>query len=136
MTGNNPAEQLKAAKAWSMWEGSTLALKQDAARIQAFGADHYAIAFARIECHYFINGGFLERDDQLLVNAERLHGIPGVIVHGRYDVVTPVGNAWSLHKAWPQAELRIVPDAGHAMTERGNTHELISATRRFAGLPV
>ncbi len=134
LIGDDKAEQLKAAKAWSMWEGSTLAFKQDAARIQAFGTDHYAIAFARIECHYFINGGFLERDDQLLVNAFRLHAIPGVIVHGRYDVVTPMANAWALKNAWPQVDLRIVPDAGHAMTERGNIHELISATRRFAGL--
>lgn len=136
LTGEDKAEQLKVAKAWSMWEGSTLAFKQDPARIQAFGADHYAIAFARIECHYFINGGFLERDDQLLANANRLHGIPGVIVHGRYDVVTPLTNAWDLHKAWPQSDLRIVSDAGHAMTERGNIHELISATQRFAGANV
>lgn len=132
LTGTDKAAQLAAAKAWSIWEGSTLALRQDPGRIAAFGADHYAIAFARIECHYFKNGGFLEHDNQLLDNAHRLANIPGVIVHGRYDVVTPLANAWALHKAWPQADLRIVPDAGHAMTERGNMHELVSATRRFA----
>jgi proline iminopeptidase len=132
LTGSDPAVQLAAAKAWSMWEGSTLALRPDAERIKAFGADRYAVAFARIECHYFLNGGFLERDDQLLANAHRLHGIPGVIVHGRYDVVTPLRNAWDLRSAWPQADLRIVPDAGHAMSEPGNIHELVSATRRFA----
>lgn len=134
LTGTDQAAQLAAAKAWSVWEGSTLALRQDPGRIAAFGSDHYAIAFARIECHYFKNGGFLEHDDQLLANAHRLASIPGVIVHGRYDVVTPLANAWALHKAWPQANLRIVPDAGHAMTERGNMHELVSATRRFAEL--
>ena len=136
LTGGDPETQLACAKAWSVWEGSTLAFKQDAARIKAFGADHYAIAFARIECHYFHNGGFLETDDQLLRKAGRLKGIPGVIVHGRYDVVTPLANAWDLHKAWPDAQLRIVPDAGHAMTEPGNVHELVSATRRLAGLAV
>ena len=132
LTGGDSAEQLACAKAWSVWEGSTLALKQDATRIRAFGADHYAIAFARIECHYFKNGGFLECDDQLLRDAHKLKGIPGVIVHGRYDVVTPLTNAWDLHKVWPDADLRIVQDAGHAMTEPGNIHELVSATRRFA----
>ncbi len=131
LTGPDKTVQLAAAKAWSMWEGSTLAMRQDADRIRSFGADHYAIAFARIECHYFVNGGFLECDDQLLRDARRLAQIPGVIVHGRYDVVTPLENAWALHKAWPEAELRIVPDAGHAMTELGNTHELVSATRAF-----
>ena len=136
LTGTDKAVQLAAAKAWSMWEGSTLAFKQDPGRIAAFGSDHYAIAFARIECHYFLNGGFLRSDDQLLADAHKLSSIPGVIVHGRYDVVTPVANAWDLHKAWPKADLRIVPDAGHAMTEPGNVHELVSATRRFAGLRV
>ena len=133
LTGPDPAEQLRAAKAWSMWEGSTLAFKPDAGRIQAFGADQFAIAFARIECHYFVNGGFLECDDQLLANAHRLAAIRGTIVNGRYDVVTPLTNAWDLHQAWPQADLRIVPDAGHAMTEAGTIHELVSATRRYAG---
>jgi proline iminopeptidase len=131
LTGDDKAVQLAAAKAWSVWEGSTLAMRPDPDRIRAFGADHYAIAFARIECHYFINGGFLRCDDQLLADAHRLAAIPGVIVHGRYDVVTPLGNAWALHKAWPNAQLRIVGDAGHAMTEPGNIHELTSATRRF-----
>jgi proline iminopeptidase len=135
LTGDNPEEQLRAARAWSMWEGATLALKPDESRIRAFGADQFAIAFARIECHYFQNGGFLERDDQLLVQADRLAAIRGTIVHGRYDVVTPLANAWALYQAWPQADLRIVGDAGHAMTEPGTIHELVSATRRYAGLP-
>ena len=101
-------------------------------RLEKFAADDYALAFARIECHYFMNGGFFSRDDQLLAEAAKLHAIPGVIVHGRYDIVTPLKSAWDLAQAWPQAELRIVPDSGHAMTEPGIVHELVSATRRFA----
>ncbi len=130
LTGTDPQARLAAAKAWSVWEAATLSLLQDAERIRHFGADAYALAFARIECHYFINGGFLASDDQLLADAGRLHGIPGTIVHGRYDVVTPVKNAWDLKGAWPGAELRIVADAGHAMSEPGIAHELVSATRR------
>lgn len=124
--------QLAAARAWSIWEGTTLSLHPDEDRIRHFGSDNYAIAFARIECHYFVNNGFLHRDGQLLEDAPRLSAIPGVIVHGRYDVVTPLRNAWDLKRAWPRAELRIAPDAGHAMTEPGIIHELVSATRRFA----
>lgn len=127
----DPQVRLAAAKAWSVWEGSTLSLLQDAERIRHFGADAYAVAFARIECHYFVNGGFFARDDQLLADAGRLRDIPGVIVHGRYDVVTPVKNAFDLKNAWPMAELRIVADAGHAMSEPGIAHELVSATRRY-----
>jgi len=124
--------QLSAARAWSIWEGTTLSLLQDPDRIRLFGAEAYAVAFARIECHYFINGGFFERDGQLLTDADRVRNVPGTIVHGRYDVVTPVKNAWDLKRVWPRADLRIVPDAGHAMTEPGIVHELVSATRRFA----
>jgi len=123
--------QLEAARAWSVWEGSTLSLIQDPDRIKRFASDSYALAFARIECHYFINGGFLERDDQLLANAGKIRDIPGVIVHGRYDVVTPLKNAWELCQVWPEAALRIVPDSGHAMTESGIVHELVVATRDF-----
>lgn len=132
LTGPDKAARLAAARAWSVWEGTTLALIQDPERIRMFGAESYALAFASIECHYFVNRGFLERDDQLLLNADRLAGIAGVIVHGRYDVVTPLRNAWDLKKAWPRADLRIVPDAGHAMTEAGIIHELVTATRQFA----
>jgi proline iminopeptidase len=124
--------QMAAARAWSVWEGSTLSLLQDPERVRLFSADTYAIAFARIECHYFVNRGFFERDDQLLVGTELIRHIPGMIVHGRYDVVTPAKNAWDLSRAWPEAELRIVADAGHAMTESGIVHELVGATRRFA----
>jgi proline iminopeptidase len=124
--------QIAAARAWSIWEGSTLSLYQDPERVRLFGADAYAIAFARIECHYFVNRGFFERDGQLLLGVEHVRHLPCAIVHGRYDVVTPIKNAWDLCRTWPQADLRIVPDAGHAMTETGIVHELIGATRRFA----
>ena len=100
--------------------------------MRRFSEDHYALAFARIECHYFVNGGFFHADDQLIADAHRLSDIPGVIVHGRYDVVTPVKIAHDLSRAWPEASLRIVADAGHAMTEAGIVHELVAATDRFA----
>jgi proline iminopeptidase len=132
LTASDPAVQIAAAKAWSIWEGTTLSLLQDLERIRLFGADTYAKAFARIECHYFVNGGFFERDDQLIANADRILDVPGVIVHGRYDVVTPVKNAWDLKRAWPRADLRIVADAGHAMTEPGIVHELVLATHRLS----
>lgn len=132
LTGDDRKAQLEAARAWSVWEGSTLSLLEDPRRIRQFARDDYALAFARIECHYFINGGFFESDDQLIANAHRLEGIPGIIVHGRYDVVTPLKSAWELAHAWPGVELKIVPDSGHAMTEPGIVHELVSATRAFA----
>ena len=132
LTSTDPAVQLEAAKAWSVWEGRTSYLFQDPNHVEASAADLFALAFARIECHYFVNGGFFDRDDQLLANAYRLKGIPAVIVQGRYDVVCPMRSAWDLHQVWPEADLRIVPDAGHSALEAGNTHELILATDRFA----
>ena len=128
----DPTVQLAAARAWSVWEASTLALHQDRERIRLFGADSYALAFARIECHYFANRGFFSRDGELLANIDLIRHIPCTMVHGRYDVVTPLKSAFDLKAAWPEAELHIVPDAGHAMTEVGIVHELISATRRYA----
>ena len=131
LTGNNEAEKLACARAWSTWEGTTLSLLPDAERQARFGDDHFATAFARIECHYFMNKGFFERDDQLLANAGRLKGIPGVMVHGRYDVVTPLKNAWDLKKAWPEAELEIIADAGHTATEPGIVDALVRASDKF-----
>lgn len=133
LTHPDRAVQLEAAKAWSVWEGSTLSLFEDENRVRHFASENYAIAFARIECHYFVNRGFFERDGQLIADAGKLAGIPGTIVHGRYDVVTPLKSAWDLAKAWPEADLWIVPDSGHAMTEPGIIHELVSATQRYAG---
>ena len=132
LTSDDPLVRLEAARAWSIWEGTTLSLIPEPDRVARFGADAYALAFARIESHYFVNGGFLRRDGELLLEAHRLEGIPGVIVHGRYDVVTPIKNAMLLHQAWPDSELRAVADAGHAMTEPGIVHELIRATRKFS----
>ncbi|MCB1501036.1 MAG: prolyl aminopeptidase [Bauldia sp.] len=133
LTGDDAAVRLEAARAWSMWEGSALSLLPDPGRVAAFGEPHYALAFARIECHYFVNRGFFDTDDQLIANAGLIRHIPGVIVHGRYDLCTPVAIAWDLHRAWPEADLRIVPDSGHAMTEPGIVHELVAATERFKG---
>jgi proline iminopeptidase len=133
LTGDDPAVQVEAARAWSAWEGRTLSLLPDFDRERQFSEDYYALAFARIEAHYFVNRGFFDADDQLLRNVDRLKDIPGVIVHGRYDVVTPVKNAFDLAAAWPEANLRVVPDSGHAMTEPGIVHELIAATRIFSG---
>jgi proline iminopeptidase len=132
LTSDDPDVLKRAAKAWSIWEGATSFLRLNPDYVAKFEQDAYAAAFARIECHYFVNGGFLRSDSELLENAGRLRDIPGVIVQGRYDVVCPMRSAWDLHRAWPEATLRIVPDAGHSAFETGITHELISATDRFA----
>lgn len=126
--GDDPVIQLQAAKAWTTWEWSTSQL------IPQFegGTDEQYLAFARIENHYFVNGGFFERPNQLLEDAHRIAHIPAVIIHGRYDVICPVRNAWELHAALPASELHIIPDAGHAMGEPGITDALINATDRFA----
>ena len=134
LTSPDPDVQIEAARAWSAWEGKTLSLLPDADRVRRFSEDHYALAFARIECHYFVNRGFFASDDQLIADAHRLADIPGVIVHGRYDVVTPVKIAFDLARNWPRAKLRVVADAGHAMTEPGIVHELVAATSGFARL--
>ncbi|MCP5478742.1 MAG: prolyl aminopeptidase [Rhodanobacteraceae bacterium] len=133
LTSDDRATRLAAAQAWSVWEASTSFLLQDPAFIESHKGDDFALAFARIECHYFVHGGFFEVDDQLLRDAHKLKGIPGTIVHGRYDVVCPIGNAWDLHRAWPEAQLDIIPDAGHSAFERGNADALIRATDRYAG---
>ena len=131
LTSPDAPTRLAAARAWSIWEGATSFLLQDPSHIASSGEDEFALAFARIECHYFVNGGFFSRDDQLLHEAHRLRGIPAVIVQGRYDIVCPLRSAWDLHRAWPEADLRIVADAGHSALEPGITHELIAATDRF-----
>jgi proline iminopeptidase len=131
LTSSDPAVRLEAARAWSVWEGATSFLFQDKGHIASSAEDEFALAFARIECHYFVNGGFFDADDQLLRDAGRLRGIPAVIVQGRYDVVCPARSAWDLHRAWPEADLRIVADAGHSALEPGITDALIEATDRF-----
>jgi proline iminopeptidase len=131
LTSPDEATRLAAARAWSVWEASTSFLRQDPDFIDSHEDPHFALAFARIECHYFVNGGFMEVEDQLLRDAHKLRGIPGVIVHGRYDIVCPVQNAWELHKAWPDAKLLISPTSGHSAFEAENTHSLVESTDSF-----
>jgi proline iminopeptidase len=126
--------RLEAARAWSIWEGSTSKLFSDNQLIQSVGEDNFADAFARIECHYFVNKGFFEREDQLLLNVDKIRHIPAVIVQGRYDVVCPMISAYELHSRWQEAEFILVPDAGHSMTEPGIRSALIDATDRLAQL--
>lgn len=132
LTGSDEQAQLEAARAWSIWEGSTLALQTDPSTVEKFSNSTYALAFARIECHYFHHGGFFAYDGQLLNEMDKINHLPGVIVQGRYDVITPAATAWQLAKLWPKAPLEIVPDAGHAMTEPGIVDRLVRATRKFA----
>lgn len=132
LTSPDLATRLAAARAWSVWEASTSRLYPDTNLMQTFGEDEFADAFARIECHYFVNKGFLQSEDQLLVNVNRIRHLPAVIVQGRYDVVCPMISAWELHHAWSEAELIVIPDAGHSMMEPGITDALIAATDKFA----
>jgi proline iminopeptidase len=132
LTSDNPAVRAEAAKAWSVWEGSTSKLSYDAAAAARFGDDEFADAFARIECHYFMNKGFFTHDNYLLSQVHKIRHIPTVIVHGRYDVVCPVENAWDLHKAFPESELHIIADAGHSLSETGITQKLIEYTDRWS----
>ena len=131
LTSEDKRIRLEAARAWSIWEASTSKLFLDKFLMQTFGESAFADAFARIECHYFVNKGFFEREDQLLLNVDKIRHIPAIIVQGRYDVVCPMVSAWELHKAWKEAEFIVVPDAGHSMTEPGIQTALIDATDRF-----
>jgi proline iminopeptidase len=131
LTGDDELVRMAAAKAWSLWEGRASTLLPRASVVEHFTNPHTALSLARIECHYFMNDSFLE-PDQILRNAERLKGIPGVIVHGRYDVVCPLEQAWELHRAWPGARLEIIPDAGHSATEPGIVDALMNVTSQFA----
>jgi proline iminopeptidase len=133
LTSANAAERQAAARAWSVWEASTSKLIPDPDLMAHFSTDEFAEAFARIECHYFVNGGFFDPPDQLLANVDRIRHLPGVIVQGRYDVVCPMASAWDLHQAWPEAELVIVPEAGHSATEPGISRALVAATDRWGG---
>lgn len=132
LTGDDAATRLKAARAWSVWEGRTITLLPQPQTIDQFGEDRFAEAFARIENHFFYHDCWLE-PGQLIRDAHRLHGIPGEIIHGRYDMPCPLRSAWTLHKAWPEAAFHIVEGAGHAGFESGIRDRLIRATDRFAG---
>jgi len=133
LTSDDKDEQLKAAKAWSKWEGDIVTLLPSPSTIEHFTAPEIAVAVARIENHYMANRGWLEKG-QLLRDATKLKGIPGVIVQGRHDTCTPPIAAWKLKQAWPEVELNIIPDGGHLFSEPGNLDALVRATDRFAGL--
>lgn len=131
LTSDDESVRLEAAQAWSIWEASTSFMLQDEDFINSHNDAHFALSFARIENHYFVNGGFFEVEGQLLRDAHKLKGIPGVIVHGRYDVVCPIANAWDLHKVWPEAKLMISPTSGHSAFEAENASALIEATDSY-----
>jgi proline iminopeptidase len=130
--GSDRAASLQAARAWSRWEGETISLAGPPALPPRFNDDRFVEAFARIECHYFVNRGFFERDGWLLEQAETFRTIPGRIVHGRYDVCTPFHSSWALKKVWPEVQLDVIGDAGHSSLEPGIVDALIRATDHFA----
>ncbi|GEQ97243.1 proline iminopeptidase [Iodidimonas gelatinilytica] len=132
LTGPNEAERIQAAKAWSRWESSCVTLVPDEQQIRQSDNAQFALAFARIECHYFKHRGFLEHDDQILRHADRLRHIPTILVQGRYDAICPPISAWELKRALPDATLRLVPVAGHSAFEPAIVHELVTATDRLA----
>ena len=134
LTSRNREVRLAAARAWSIWEATTSRLIPDEEQIRKAGHARFAEAFARIECHYFVHRGFMKSDAQLLENVDRIRNIAAVIVQGRYDVVCPMRSAWDLHRAWPEAKLITVPDAGHAISEPGIRSALIAETGRMARL--
>ncbi|MCL6620006.1 MAG: prolyl aminopeptidase [Thermomonas hydrothermalis] len=134
LTSEDPQVRLAAARAWSIWEGATSYLRIPDDYTQTHGDPQFALAFARIENHYFVHGGFFEEEGQLLRDAHRIADIPGVIVHGRYDVVCPLQNAFDLHAVWPRASLIISPTSGHSAFEDENVDALVTATDRFATL--
>jgi proline iminopeptidase len=131
LTSDDASVRQEAARRWSLWEASALKLLPDQHLIDEFTEPDMAIALARIECHYFINNCFFETDNYLIENIDRIRHIPSVIVHGRYDIVCPFMSAWDLHRAWPEASLEIIANAGHAGTEPGIADALVRATDRF-----
>ena len=133
LTGSDEIARMASAKAWSLWEGRTSNLQQKKSVTDFFGSAHIALSLARIEAHYFVHNSFLA-PHQILQEARRLQNIPGIIVHGRYDIVCPLENAWDLHQAWPVARFHIIPDAGHSASEPGITQALVKATIEMAKL--
>ena len=134
LTGEDEQAKLDAARAWSVWEGSTSKLFFDYSMIEKFNDPAFALAFARIECHYFMNNAFFPTENYLIENVGKIRHIPAVIVQGRYDVVCPMVSAWELHRAWPEADFRVVPDAGHSAAETGIIDALVEATERFKSM--
>ena len=134
LTGEDYSKKIEAAKAWSTWEGSTVRLLQDENFISDFSDDKFAEAFAIIECHYFMNNCWFDSDNHLIENMHKIRHIPGVIIHGRYDIICPVIQAWDLYKVWPEADLHIIPDAGHSIFEDGIKNKILEYTDRFSNL--
>lgn len=134
LTSEDPAVRLEAAKAWSVWEGSVSQLIPDTENLDEFEDPEFALAVARIECHYFTNHLFLEDENELLTKSYDLESIPATIVQGRYDMLCPPVSAWQLKEAMPHAELYMVPDAGHATREPGILHRLLEATEKYKKL--
>ncbi|MGC8633618.1 MAG: prolyl aminopeptidase [Candidatus Limnocylindrales bacterium] len=135
LTGDDPVARAEAARAWSRWEASTSKLRPDPQLIERFTGEETADAFARIECHYFVNDGFFRAPGELLDGVDRIRAIPAVIVQGRYDVVCPITTAWDLHRRWPEADFQVVPEAGHSAMEVPTIDRLVSATDRFRDAP-
>jgi proline iminopeptidase len=131
LTSDNELERMAAAKAWSIWEGSTSTLRPSSSVMDYFSDPHTALSIARIECHYFINKGFI-KENQLLGNMSKIKHIPGYIVQGRYDAICPIDQAFALNKRWPKSQLKIIPDAGHSASEEGITLALIQSTNAMA----
>jgi proline iminopeptidase len=131
LTSDDASVRHEAARAWSIWESSALRLLPDQDLVDEFSEPDKAASLARIECHYFMNDCFFETDNYLIENVSRIRNIPAVIVHGRYDIICPLTSAWELHRAWPEAKLEIIPDAGHATSEIGITDALVRATDSF-----
>lgn len=134
LTSTDASVRQEAARAWSVWEATTSYLHTHPEQIAQAAGDEFSLAFSRIECHYFVNRGFFERETQLLDDLGNLGHIPTSIVQGRYDVVCPLQSAWELASRLPHAKLYIVPDAGHSAFEPGIVHELVTATDAYAGL--
>jgi proline iminopeptidase len=131
LTSEDEAVRLSAARAWSVWEGATSKLFPDKKLMEHWEGEQEALSLARIECHYFMNNSFFPSENYLLENVDKIRHIPTVIVQGRYDVVCPMTSAWDLHKAFPEAELIVVPDAGHSVSEKGITAALIETMDKF-----
>ncbi len=134
LTSADDEVRIEAAKAWSIWEASTSKLFQSGDYLHHFEDSSIAEAFARIECHYFTNGGFFDTDEWILENINQIRHIPTVIVQGRYDVVCPMISAWDLHRKFPEADFHVVQDAGHSMTEAGITSKLVENTDKYSEL--
>ena len=134
LTSKNDEVRIRASKAWSIWEASTSKLHQSVSYLHHFEDASVAEAFARIECHYFINGGFFNSDEWILENIEKIKHIPTVIIQGRYDIVCPMTSAWELHRKFPEADFHIIQNAGHSMTEEGIAKKLVEYSNKYSYL--